>query len=55
MKDGKLIEILYTILKESKDQPKKLICIMKLLIKINENALKFVDSRSPLHYLKKIP
>ena len=45
MKDGKLIEILYTILEESKDQPKKLICIMKLLIKINENALKFVDSR----------
>ena len=45
MKDGKLIELLYTILEESKDQPKKLIAIMKLLIKINENALKFVVSR----------
>ena len=45
MKDGKLIELLYTILEESKDQPRKLIAIMKLLIKINENALKFVDSR----------
>ena len=45
MKDGKLTEILYTILEESKDQPKKLIAIMKLLIKINENALKFVESR----------
>ena len=45
MKDGKLIELLYTILEESKDQPKKLIAIMKLLIKINENALKFVNSR----------
>ena len=45
MKDGKLIELLYTILEESKDQPKKLIAIMKLLIIINENALKFVVSR----------
>ena len=45
MKDGKLIESLYNILEESKDQPKKLIAIMKLLIKINENALKFVDSK----------
>ena len=45
MKDEKLIELLYTILEESKDQPKKLIAVMKLLIKINENALKFVDSR----------
>ena len=45
MKDGKLIESLYTILEESKDQPKKVIAIMKLLIKINENVLKFVDAR----------
>ena len=45
MKDGKLIQLLYTILEGSKDQPRKLIAIMKLLIKIDENALKFVDAR----------
>ncbi len=45
MKDGKFVELLYNILEESKDQPKKLIAVMKLLIKINENALKFVESR----------
>ena len=44
-KEGKFIEILYTILDESKDDPKKLISVMKLLIRINENILKNIDKR----------
>ena len=45
MKDEKLIANLYNILDESKEQPKKSIAIMKLLIKINENILKNIDGR----------
>ena len=45
MKDEKLIEFLYNILDESKEQPKKSIAIMKLLIKINENILKNIEGR----------
>ena len=45
MKDQKLIETLYNILEESKDQPKKSIVIMKLLIKINETILKNIEAR----------
>ena len=45
MKEQKYIEILYNILDESKEQPKKSIAIMKLLIKINENILKNIEGR----------
>ena len=45
MKDTKFLELLYTILEESKEQPRKLIAIMKLLNKIKENILKNVDSK----------
>ena len=45
MKDQKLIETLYNILEESKDQPKKSIAVMKLLIKINETILKNIEAR----------
>ena len=46
MKDAKYIELLYTILEESKDLPKKAIAVMKLLIKINETTiLKNIESR----------
>ena len=45
MKEQKYIEILYNILDESKEQPKKLIALMKLLIRINENILKNIEGR----------
>ena len=45
MKDQKLIELLYNILEESKEETKKSIAIMKLLIKINENILKNIEGR----------
>ena len=45
MKDQKYIDLLYTILEESKDQSKKSISVMKLLIKINETILKNIEGR----------
>ena len=45
LKEEKFIEILYNILDESKDQPKKLLSVMKLLIRINETILKNIDGR----------
>ena len=45
LKEEKFIEILYNILEESKGQQKKIIAIMKLLIKINENILKNIEGR----------
>ena len=45
MNEQKFINILYNILEESKDKPKKLIAIMKLLIRINENVLKNIEGR----------
>ena len=45
MKDQKFIELLYNILEESKEETKKSIAIMKLLIKINENILKNIEGR----------
>ena len=45
LREEKFIEILYNILDESKDQQKKLIAIMKLLIRINENILKNIEGR----------
>ena len=45
LKEGKFIEMLYNILEESKDQKKKLIAVMKLLTRINENILKNIGKR----------
>ena len=46
MKDPQYYIMLYTILGECKDIPKKLIAVMKLIIKINESILKNVDGRA---------
>ena len=45
MKDPQYYKTLITILDESKDIPKKLIAVMKLLIKINESILKNIEGR----------
>ena len=45
MKDQRFIVSLYNILDESKDDPKKSMAIMNLLIKIDENILKNIDGR----------
>jgi hypothetical protein len=45
MKDQKYIDLLYTILEESKDESKKSVAVMKLLIKINETILKNIEGR----------
>ena len=45
MNEQKFIDVLYNILEESKDQSKKLIAVMKLLIRINENILKNIEGR----------
>ena len=45
MKDQRFIVSLYNILDESKEEPKKSIAIMNLLIKINENILKNIEGR----------
>ncbi len=45
MKEEKFIEILYNILEESKELPRKIVAIMKLLIRINENILKNINER----------
>ena len=44
-KEEKFIQMLYSILDESKDNPKKINAVMKLLIRINENILKNIDGR----------
>ena len=45
MKEAKFIEILYNILDDSRELPKKEVAIMKLLIRINENILKNINGR----------
>ena len=45
MKEQKYIETLYEILNESKEQPKKFITIMELLIRINEFILNNMEGR----------
>ena len=44
-KEEKFLQMLYNILDESKDNPKKINAVMKLLIRINENILKNIDGR----------
>ena len=45
MKEQDFIEILYSILDDTKNETKKIISIMKLLIRINENILKNIEGR----------
>ena len=44
-KEEKFIQMLYNILDESKDNPKKINAVMKLLIRINENILRNIEGR----------
>ena len=44
MNNQKLVELLFSLLEKSVDNPKKLISIINLLIKINENVLKNFSS-----------
>ena len=44
MNDPKLVESLFSLLEKSSDNPKKLIAVLNLLIKVNENLLKNLSS-----------
>ena len=50
-KDQKYIDLLYTILEESKDESKKSVAVMKLLIKINETILNKYNCKIKIYFL----
>ena len=55
MNDPKLVELLFCFLEKSVENPKKLICVMNLLIKVNENVLKNLSSHCTKNLVQENP
>ena len=55
MNDPKLVELLFCLLEKSVENPKKLICVMNLLIKVNENVLKNLSSHCTKNLVQENP
>ena len=55
MSDSNLVDSLFCLLEKSVDNPKKLICVMNLLIKVNDNVLKNLTNRCTKSLLQENP